>query len=58
MTVHGVGVIERAFELAQISANVEEIRARLRREGYANVDGHLMGRQIRAELNRVIRKVA
>ncbi|HYC95284.1 MAG TPA: hypothetical protein VEB39_06245 [Sphingomicrobium sp.] len=52
------GIIERAFELAQRSANVEEIRFQLRKEGYSNVDGHLMGRKIRADLVKVIRRVA
>lgn len=52
-----VGIIERAFELAQHSANVEQIRSQLRKEGYSNVDGHLMGKKIRADLVRAIRKV-
>ena len=58
MTIRPIGIIERAYQLAELSANVEEIRNRLRKEGYSNVDGHLMGRQIRADLVRVIRKAA
>jgi hypothetical protein len=58
MTIRPIGIIERAFQLASQSANVEEIRNKLRQEGYSNVDGHLMGRQIRADLVRVIRAVA
>lgn len=58
MTIRPIGIIERAFELAEQSANVEEIRSKLRKEGYSNVDCHLMGRQIRADLVRVIRKAA
>ena len=58
MTIRPPGIIERAFQLALHSANVEEIRNQLRKEGYSNVDGHLMGRQIRADLVRVIRKAA
>jgi hypothetical protein len=50
------GIIERAFQLAKDSANVEEIRARLRKEGYSNVDAHLMGRKIRSDLVKVIRQ--
>ena len=50
------GVIERAFQLAQSSANVEEIRNRLRQEGYFNDGAHLMGRKIRSDLIRVIRQ--
>lgn len=50
------GIIERAFQLAEQLANVEEIRTRLRKEGYSHVDAHLMGRKIRADLVRVIRQ--
>lgn len=50
------GIIERAFQLARDSANVEEIRTRLRKEGYFNVDAHLMGRKIRSDLVKVIRQ--
>ena len=52
------GIIERAFQLALRSANVEAIRTQLRKEGYSNVDAHLMGRRIRSELVRVIRRAA
>ncbi len=53
-----VGIIERAYELAPLSANVEEIRTQLRKEGYSNVDGHLMGRKIRSDLVKLIRRTA
>jgi hypothetical protein len=52
------GIVERAFQLALDSATVEEIRTRLRKEGYFNVDAHLMGRKLRSDLVRVIRKAA
>ena len=52
------GIIERAFQLAQLSANVDEIRSRLRKEGYSNVDAHLMGRKIRSDLVKIIRQSA
>ena len=52
------GIIERAFQLAQVSATVDEIRARLQKEGYFNVDAHLMGRKIRSDLVRVMRQAA
>jgi hypothetical protein len=52
------GVVERAFQLAPDSANVEEIRTRLRKEGYANVDAHLMGRKLRSDLVKLIRQAA
>jgi hypothetical protein len=45
-------IIERAFELASASTSVEEIRKRLRREGYSNVDAHLEGASIKADLKK------
>ncbi len=53
-----VGIIERAFELAQRLANVDEIRTQLKGEGYSNVDAHLMGRKIRSDLVKIIRRAA
>ena len=58
MTGHPTGIIERAYELAEESASVEEIRNRLRKEGYSNVDAHLMGPKIRSDLVKVIRRAA
>ena len=58
MSARHVGVIERACELAGLSANVEEVRSRLKREGYCNVDAHLMGRKIRSDLVKIIRRAA
>jgi hypothetical protein len=46
------GIIERAFELAHNSTTVEDIRKALKSEGYSNVDAHLAGPSIRAELKR------
>jgi hypothetical protein len=45
-------VIERAFQLARDSASIDEIRKVLRKEGYANVDAHLGGASIKAELRK------
>ena len=45
-------IIERAFELARGSDNLEEIRKTLRQEGYSNVDAHLAGASIKADLKR------
>ena len=44
-------IIERAFELARAS-NIDEIRKVLRREGYSNVDAHLSGASIKADLKK------
>lgn len=45
-------IIERAFELACGSRTVDEVRKALKDEGYANVDAHLAGASIKAELKR------
>jgi hypothetical protein len=49
--MHSPDIIERAFELAR-SATIEEVRRMLRREGYSNVDAHLAGPTIKAELRK------
>lgn len=50
------GIIERAFQLAASSRNVEDIRSQLRKEGYANVDAHLSGAKIRSDLSKSIKQ--
>lgn len=50
MTFGAPGVIERAFQLTGCSSNVEQIRVKLRQEGYASVDAHLAGPKIRSDL--------
>ena len=45
-------IIERAFQLARNQTSLDEIRKTLRREGYANVDAHLSGASIKAQLKR------
>ena len=48
--MEGVNIIERAFALAAECRSVDEVRQRLKREGYLQVDAHLSGRQIRSEI--------
>ena len=48
--MQGVTIIERAFQIATESGSLDEIRHRLVREGYFNVEAHLSGRQIKREL--------
>jgi hypothetical protein len=48
------GIVERAFQLASESRSVEEIRNKLRREGYTQVDEHLSGRVLRADLKKLL----
>ena len=44
--------IERAFQLARESSNLDDIRRTLRQEGYSNVDAHLAGASIKADLKK------
>jgi hypothetical protein len=48
------GIIERAYELAPQCGTVDEVRSALRREGYSNVDAHLSGPRIRADLTKLL----
>ena len=50
ITVIGVNIIERAYQLAPESGSVEEVKRKLMREGYLNVHSHLSGHQIRHDL--------
>lgn len=45
-------IIERAFELAPSYSSIDEIRKALRHEGYSNVDAHLAGASIKADLKK------
>ena len=45
-------IIERAFQLARDATSIEEIRKSLRQEGYAQVDAHLAGASIKADLKK------
>jgi len=51
-----VGIIERAFQLAAGSESVDQIRSKLRKEGYSNVDAHLAGPRIRSDLVKLIKQ--
>jgi hypothetical protein len=50
--MHTPDIIERAYQLARGTNNVDQIRKTLRSEGYANVDAHLAGASIKAELKK------
>ncbi|HKC02684.1 MAG TPA: hypothetical protein VKC17_05205 [Sphingomicrobium sp.] len=50
--MHPSNIIERAFELARCSATIDDVRNALRREGYSNVDAHLAGPTIKADLRK------
>jgi hypothetical protein len=44
------GTIKRAFELAPDCTSIDEIRSKLRREGYDEVGEHLQGGSIQRDL--------
>jgi hypothetical protein len=50
--MHTPHIIERAFQLAPGSTSIDEIRKVLRQEGYSNVDAHLGGASIKADLKK------
>ena len=50
--MHTHDIIERAFQLARDSTSVDDIRKVLRQEGYSNVDAHLAGASIKAQLKK------
>ncbi len=49
------GTVERAFALAASGdcASVEEIRTRLKRDGFSQIGGHLSGLAIRRQLRAI-----
>lgn len=56
--MYRITTIERAYELARSGpcANVDEIRAQLKRERFESVDGHLHGSMITGQLRALCRK--
>ena len=53
MPVH---IIERAFQLAPDCTSVDEIRQKLKKEGFASVEDHLAGGSIQKELKARLRR--
>ena len=49
-------IIERAYQLAPEASSLDEIRAQLKKEGFAQVHAHLAGPRIRADLAKLLRK--
>ena len=48
--MEGIGLVERAFQLAPECGSLDEVRERLRGEGYFHVNAHLEGKKIRYQL--------
>ena len=49
-------IIERAYQLAEQCASIEEIARILDKEGYSAVHDHLISRTLRSHLSKMIRE--
>ena len=54
--MEGVRIIERAFQLAPECGSIDELKRRLMREGYLQVNAHLSGRQIRRDIQPLLQR--
>jgi len=52
--VESTGTVERAFEIAPDCATLDEVRKRLKQEGHSQVDAHLAGPALRAQLAKLL----
>jgi hypothetical protein len=50
------GIVERASKLAPECATIDEIRLKLKREGYSEVENHLQGSSIQKDLKRLLKQ--
>jgi hypothetical protein len=50
-----MGTVERAFQLAPACRTMDELRAKLVREGHTNIDAHLQG-SLRRDLRKLLKK--
>lgn len=49
-SMEGRRIIERAFEIAPEYGSIADVKRKLIDEGYTQVNAHLSGRQIRADI--------
>lgn len=56
--MQGMNIIERAFQLAAQCETIVEVKAALKKEGYSQVEAHLAGRKIRADLGELLKRDA
>jgi hypothetical protein len=54
--MQGLSIIERAYQLAAQCETIVEVKAALKKEGYAQVEAHLAGRKIRADLGELLKR--
>jgi len=52
--MNSANVIERAFQLAPECGSLGELKRRLIREGYFQVEAHLSGRQIKSQITPLL----
>jgi hypothetical protein len=50
-----VGTVHRAFQLAPECTSIDEVRRKLKQEGYSAVDEHLQGSSIQDDLKKLLR---
>lgn len=50
-----IGTVERAYQLAPECSTINELRAKLTKEHYTNVDAYLQG-SLRNELKKLLKK--
>ena len=55
MHYHHPNIIERAYELAPTVETIDDVKRQLSQEGYTQVDAHLGGPKIRADLRKLMR---
>ncbi|MEO6225666.1 MAG: hypothetical protein ABIO80_07440 [Sphingomicrobium sp.] len=48
-----IGTVERAFQLAPECRSIDEIRAKLMKERFTNIDAHLQG-SLRRDLSKLL----
>lgn len=51
----GIGIIQRAFDLAEDCTCMDDLKAKLKAKHYFSVDAHLGGRSLRADLKQRLR---
>ena len=50
-----IGTVQRAFQLAPGCSSIDDLRRKLKQEGYSAVDEHLQGSSIQDDLKKLLR---
>lgn len=51
-----IGTVHRAFQLAPECSSIDEVRRKLKQEGYGAVDEHLQGPRIQKDLKLLLQQ--